>query len=122
MSLIDKIIRMIEARADIEIFDVAEAGEIWAVQLRRHWCQTILNEGGFNPVERLHYKYFGQTILIAEPKFNKKKELVKEQREMMTRYGRVGVEVIFATDLDTVIDNLGPEPPNVNEYLGRKEK
>lgn len=122
MTLIDKIRSMLENRADIELL-VSSDDQVWATQLRRVWNKRILGESGFNPVERESWFYYGQTLCIAEPRYVKKThELVKEQRDMATKYGRVGVQVIFAHSLDDVIDAIGPEPTNLGEFLGRKEK
>lgn len=122
MTLIDKIIRMLEDRTDCEVFDVTDASEIWCTQLRRVWKTTTKGAESFNPVTVEHWYYFSQTIVICEPKFNRKNEMVREQREFATKYGRVGVQVVWAQSLDSVIDAIGPEPSNIGEYLGRKEK
>lgn len=122
MTLIDKIYHMLDDRADLEVLDSGD-GQLTCVQLRRVWNKRILNEGGFNPVEREAFFYYGQYLIIAEPRYVKKThELVKEQRDMATKYGRVGVQVIFAQSLDDVVDAIGPEPTNLGEFLGRKEK
>lgn len=124
MALMDKIRTMLQERADITLIDPAATDNpaIRGIQLRRSWCLTILNPDGFSPVERQHWHYYGQFFHIEEPRFTKKKGMVAEQRDLAAHIGRVGGLIIFPTTIDDVIDYLGPEPENIQDYLARREK
>jgi hypothetical protein len=122
MSLLDKVARMLENRADIIFLTSDDDAVLQLSQLRRIWNKYVINPMGMTPVEREEWYYFSQTILITLPRFNTKKEMVQEQRDMAHEFGRLGVEVIFPTSLDCVIDRLGSEPQDFKDYLARKSR
>lgn len=120
MALLDKIALMLGDRPDIEFLDCERDEILQVVQLRRAWVSEVLNPLGFNPVQTESWRYFGQAIVVTIPRFTAKKEMVAEQREMAHKYGRLGIEVIFADSLDSVIDRIGPVPENFNDFLARR--
>lgn len=122
MSLVDKIVHLLEDREDVELL-IGTDEEIWGTQLRRMWTSETKNPAGFNPVTSEQFRYYAQTFVVLEPRFVKKTgEMVREQREFAAKWGRIGVTVIWAQEIDNVIDHLGPVPKNIGEFIGRKER
>lgn len=122
LALLDKIALMLGDRPDFEFLDCERDEILQVVQLRRAWVSEILNPMGFNPVATEYWRYYGQAVVITVPRFTLKKEMVAEQKEMAHRYGKMGIEVIFADNLDSVIDRIGPVPDNFADYLARRPK
>lgn len=115
---------MLEERDDIALGE-STADRIQGSQLRRHWCVTTTNAGGFNPVTVEHWGYFGQFFMIMERRTKRDGELVAELANVCADMGRLGVWVILIDPeepLDAVIDRLGSVPEDFKDYLARKPK
>lgn len=123
-KLIADIQRMLENRADIALYETSPT-RLAGVQICRVWRQIIFNPDSMSPHERMLWHYYGQNFHIEEPQYKQRedgeRELVKRQRDFAAKLGRVSSIVLFPKSIDDVLEVIGREPHDVDEYIRRQE-
>jgi hypothetical protein len=112
-------------RRDVRILadgDGTTGPRIVGVQLKRTWRKQIHNPNSMSPHEREYWEYYGQAFLIEEALLNKHFELDPEQVLLQEDMGEVGTVVVMATKFQDVLEAMGREPDDVQDYLDRVEK
>lgn len=123
--LMEQIHDHIAKRRDCRIIAVGDGtigSRIVGVQLKRTWRKHIYNPDSFSPHEREYWEYYGQAFIIEEASLNKHFELDPAQLLLQADMEEVATIVVLATKFDEMIEALGREPNNVEEYLERLAK
>lgn len=111
----------LKARRDIMLFDKNPDGHpgaaaLTGTQIRRVKETEIRGAESYHPLNYVGWKYFGQAFAIERPIRGK---LTKPQSNWKASFENVGGVYIEAESIDDVMKVLGPEPPDVTDYLAR---
>lgn len=103
------------ARRDVYLFPASD-GALTGFQIRRTVETYVKGADTYHPFQYKGWLYYGQAFAIDRVS---RKAPTDEQEEFRVGFEAVGGVHTYAKDMREVLELLGDEPPNVEEYLNR---